>query len=174
MRPTAISISRKRGGFTMIEVMLALLIISLLASIAIPYLNRALQTSARAAIVADSRELYTALMRYRVDTGEFPSIFAPPETAFNTQTLAPLSTSGYFEGVTSFLAKVWRGRIPAYLALSSGSPNDQFWSLIRSKKYKRMWLLVAHTDRFPLQAGTWYDGVYILQAGGFVRVDKAK
>jgi prepilin-type N-terminal cleavage/methylation domain-containing protein len=165
-----------QGGFTMIEVMLVLLIISLLATIAVPYLSKALRSGHRASMVADSRELYSAFMRYRLDSGAFPSIFAPPETAFNTQTLAPLSTGGYYSGVTSLLNKLWRDRIPIYIALSVESANDQFWTLMRSKKYRDMWILVAHTDRLPFFAhgGGWMDGVYILYQGRFVKVDEAR
>jgi prepilin-type N-terminal cleavage/methylation domain-containing protein len=166
--------SKNQDGFTMIEVMLVLLIISLLATIAVPYLSKALRSGTRASLVADSRELYSAFMRYRLDSGAFPSIFSPPETAFNTQTLAPLSTGGYYSGVTSLLGKLWRGRVPIYIALNGDSANDQFWTLVRSKKYRDMWILIAHTNQFPIDPGSWWDGVYILYRGRFVKVDEAR
>jgi prepilin-type N-terminal cleavage/methylation domain-containing protein len=166
--------SRKQCGFTMIEVMLVLVIISLLATIAVPYLSKALRSGHRASLVADSLELYSAMMRYRLDSGAFPSIFSPPETAFNTQTLAPLSTGGYYTGVTSLLNKLWRDRIPIYIAHNIDSANDQFWSLLRSEKYRDMWILIAHTDQFPIDSGDWWDGVYILYRGRFVKVDEAR
>lgn len=174
MERTPKSRAGSQRGFTMIEVMLVLVIISLLATIAVPYLSKALRSGTRASMVADSRELYGALMRYRLDSGAFPSIFAPPETAFNTQTLAPLSTGGYFRGVTSLIDKLWRGRVPIYIALNVDSPNDQFWALLRHKKYKDMWLLVAHTNHCPFGGGGWWDGVYILYQGRFVKVDEAR
>jgi type II secretory pathway pseudopilin PulG len=158
----------------MIELMIVVLIISLLAALAIPAYSRVLRTSRRSALIADGRELYSALMRYHVDEGNFPSESNPPETRLDTQTLSPLSTNGYFNNVTGFTSKLIYNRLLIYLAPDVGAANTQFLTLFRSAVDPSITVIVAPTNLLLTPDGKWLDGVYLISNGSIVPADEGE
>lgn len=66
-RPTA------RRGFTLIEIMVAVVIIGLIASLAVPSLNRARQNSQNAAVINDLRTFAAAFETYAMMYGQWPT-----------------------------------------------------------------------------------------------------
>lgn len=161
----------RQAGFTLIEMMVVVLIISLAAALAIPAYSRVLRTSRRAALVADARELYSALMRYHADQGSFPTEATPPERRFDNQTLSPLSTGGYFNNVTGFTSKLMYDRLLIYIAPDVGAPDNQFLTIFRSKVDPTILLIVAHTNILLTADGKWLDGVYHFSGGHLVPAD---
>jgi len=156
----------RQTGFTLIEVLIVVGILALVATIAIPTYQHAMAKSRRAALVADSHELYSGLLRYHVDRGQFPAMLSPPDQAFSLTTLEPLVSQGYFRGAEGFVRKLWANRILVYVA--PAGVNDRFWLVLRERTDPRTLVVIAHTDLFPLDSGTWYDGVYFLTGAELV------
>jgi len=66
--------SRKRAlrGFTLIEMMIVVSVISIMALIVIPRVKGAARQSKEAALMANLHELRSAIMQFQSDTGTFP------------------------------------------------------------------------------------------------------
>lgn len=64
--------ARPQKGFTLIEVLLVVVIIALLAAIVIPRLMGAKRAASEAALMADLREIRSALERFAADMGRYP------------------------------------------------------------------------------------------------------
>ncbi|MGH8011657.1 MAG: type II secretion system major pseudopilin GspG [Candidatus Binataceae bacterium] len=67
------SIGRSQEGFTLIELMVVILIIGLLATIVVENLRGATDKAKRIKAEADISQLKTALDRYYLDNGRYPS-----------------------------------------------------------------------------------------------------
>jgi len=170
----ALDLRSGSAGYTMIELLMVVAIIGLIATIAIPMYTGAIDKSHRATLIHDGGELHRAFMRYYVDEGVFPAQSSPPERAFDLQTLAPLSTGGYFRHVESFTHKLANGQIQNYDSPNIGSADTQFWATINSVRQPGFILLIAHTNDLPIDRGEWYDGVYYVTADGIQPVQGTK
>jgi prepilin-type N-terminal cleavage/methylation domain-containing protein len=60
----------KRGGFTLVEIMIVVAIIALLAAIAVPNFLRARKRSQATRVLEDLRELDHAVDQYAIETGK--------------------------------------------------------------------------------------------------------
>ncbi len=63
---------RRRGGFTLVEILIVVVILGILASIVIGQFGNASQDAARVAFATSLREYATAAERYRIDHAAFP------------------------------------------------------------------------------------------------------
>jgi type II secretory pathway pseudopilin PulG len=158
----------------MIELLMVVAIIGLITAIAVPLYSGAIDKSHRSALIHDAGELYRAFMRYNVDEGVFPAQSTPPARAMDLQTLAPLSTDGYFRHVESFTHKLHNGQIQNYDSPNIGSADTQFWATINSARQPGFILLVAHTNDLPINRGEWFDGVYYVTLDGIRPVQETK
>ena len=167
--------SRARSaGYTLVEMLMVLAIISLVVAIAVPLYTGAIDKSHRTTLIHDTGELYRSFMRYYVDEGVFPSTSTPVERKFDATNLAPLSTDGYFRNVDTFLHKLANNQVQNYDSPNVGSDDTQFWATVNSKRQPGFILLVAHTNDLPFDRGTWYDGVYYITADGISAVKETK
>ena len=64
---------KKQDGFTLIEIMVVILILGLLATLVVQSLRGATDKAKRTKAMADIAELKTALDRYYIDIGSYPS-----------------------------------------------------------------------------------------------------
>ena len=64
---------KKQEGFTLIEIMVVILILGLLATLVVQSLRGATDKAKRTKAMADIAELKTALDRYYIDIGSYPS-----------------------------------------------------------------------------------------------------
>jgi general secretion pathway protein G len=80
--------SRAEDGFTLIEIMVVILIIGLLATIVVQSLRGAIDRAKRTKAQADIQELKTALDRYYLDNGSYPT------TDQGLQALVAVPTTG--------------------------------------------------------------------------------
>jgi general secretion pathway protein G len=64
---------RQQAGFTLIEIMVVILILGLLATLVVQSLKGATDKAKRTKAMADIAELKTALDRYYIDNGSYPS-----------------------------------------------------------------------------------------------------
>lgn len=69
----AVSIRRKTGGFTLLELLVVLLIIALLAGYVGPKLFGEIGKARSKTAASQMKSIADALDRYRLDTGRFPS-----------------------------------------------------------------------------------------------------
>ena len=161
---------RDESGFTLIELLVTMAIIFLIASIAIPIYTSALTKSRTSALVANGRGLYSAFMQFEFDNDVFPATSTPPSRTFNLSTLFPLSTSGYISHPTSLTTQLQGGMVTAYDSPNVGGPDSQFWAVLTSATDPSIVILIANTDQYPGNIGTWYDGVYLIQGTSIVPV----
>ena len=164
----------RSAGYTLVEMLMVLAIISLVATIAVPLYSGAIDKSHRSTLIHDAGELYRSFMRYYVDEGVFPSTSTPVERQFDVTNLAPLSSQGYFRHVDTFMHKLGNNQVQNYDSPNIGSDDTQFWATINSKRQPGFILLVAHTNDLPFDRGTWYDGVYYVTADGISPVKETK
>lgn len=143
-------------GFTLIEVMIVVVIISLATAIAVPLYQDALTRARRSAFTADTAKLYHALLAYHVDQSAFPS-----EADFDLETLAPLSTQGYFPSPESYTAKLDGGRLLIYVAPDVGGPDRQFIAVGRLGSDPSLLAAAVYSDLVG-RDGEWADGVFII------------
>jgi len=143
-------------GFTLIELMIVVVIISLTSAMAIPLYQNALENTHRSALQADSYQLYNSLMTYQFDYDKFPS-----ESEFDLKTLAPLSTDGYFNAARTFTGKLRDKQVLIYLAPDIDGEDTQFIALAQSEIDPGMIFAVAYTNIVE-ETGGWIDGVYII------------
>ena len=148
------------------ETLLALAIVGLLAATAIPVYQGATAKAQRMALAADMTELYSAFMRYNIDHGRFPTDSGAG--AFNTSTVSPLTTEGYFRSVESLQRKLTNNRILFYWAPDWNGPDSDFIVLATSASEPNVYVYAMHYDFGGVFA---YDGVYFLIDGQLVRSD---
>ena len=77
----------RRGGFTLVELLVVMAIIATLLTIAVPRYFRSLQRSREAVLLEDLTTLRESIDRYYGDTGKYP------------QTLAALVEKRYLRGI---------------------------------------------------------------------------
>jgi prepilin-type N-terminal cleavage/methylation domain-containing protein len=148
--------ARGAHGFTLIELLIVVAIISLVSAMAIPVYENALENTHRSALQADSYQLYHSLMKYQFDNDKFPA-----ESDFNLQTLAPLSTDGYFNAAPTFTSKLRDKQVLLYLAPDIDGEDTQFVLLAQSEIDPTMIFAVVYTNIVE-ETGGWVDGVYII------------
>jgi len=66
--------NKNESGFTLLEVMLVVFILSMLAVVAIPRLAASGETARQKADILTGREVKSALDRYQIERGDYPKI----------------------------------------------------------------------------------------------------
>lgn len=153
-------------GFTLVETLISVAIVGLLAATAIPVYQGAIAKAQRVALAADMTEFYSAFMRYHIDRGRFPADSGVG--AFDTTTLSPLTTTGYFGGGESLKHKLTNGRVLFYWAPDWNGPDADFIVIASSTLEPNVYVYAMHYEFGGFFA---YDGVYLLIDGQLVRSD---
>ena len=86
--------SRRENGFTLVELLVVVAIIGILAAIAIPALQTAIDKSKQRTTMADMRSIGTAVQMYDIDNSFFPADGTPSATLVtllqpHTKTMLP-------------------------------------------------------------------------------------
>ena len=126
-------LNTKRGGFTLVEIMIVVAIIALLAAIAVPNFLRSRKRSQATQILEDLRNIDSAIDQYAIEfnkSGGSNVVWADVQKYIKTGTRLYSSTGKDILG-NSFTVTSVDG-IPkvnstTYGALSDVAPND-FWS----------------------------------------------
>jgi prepilin-type N-terminal cleavage/methylation domain-containing protein len=164
---------RRESGFSLIEVLIVLVILSLIAAIAIPIYSSALTKSRRGALVSDLRVLHDSMKRYHMDKGRFPLMGGgnPLET-MSLPSLAPVSTGGYFSSVDGLNQKLLFDRILGYASYDDGGTATEFAAIMRPKKEPAVIVWLLYTDNIG-PGGTFKDGIYFFENGVWMNADEA-
>jgi prepilin-type N-terminal cleavage/methylation domain-containing protein len=147
----------RQGGFSLIEIMIALVIIGLAASIAVPMYADAIHEARANALQQDGKTLHSALMRYYNDNSAFPS-----DDDLDIESLDPLNSEGYLDG-SSITDKLVGGQLLVYLAPDVGGDDQQFIAVLRHAEDPTVLVGVVHTN-IVTDDGDWVDGSYVIDA----------
>jgi prepilin-type N-terminal cleavage/methylation domain-containing protein len=148
--------AQRSEGFTLIELMIVVMIISLASAMAIPVYEDAIRNSHRSALQADCYQLYQSFMTYQFDYDKFPS-----EKEFDVETLAPLSTQGYFNASRTFTSKLRNRQLLVYLAPDVDGTDTQFVTVAQADIDPTVIFAVVYTNIVSETDG-WVDGVYLI------------
>jgi prepilin-type N-terminal cleavage/methylation domain-containing protein len=148
--------AQRSEGFTLIELMIVVVIISLATAMAIPVYEDAIKNSHRSALQADCYQLYQSLMTYQFDNDKFPA-----ESEFDVKTLAPLSTEGYFNASATFTSKLRDRQLLVYLAPDVDGTDTQFITVAQADIDPTVIFAVVYTNIVSETDG-WVDGVYLI------------
>jgi prepilin-type N-terminal cleavage/methylation domain-containing protein len=126
-------LNTKRGGFTLVEIMIVVAIIALLAAIAVPNFLRARKRSQATRVLEDLRMIDSAIDQYAIETNKtqgFPTTWA--DVVPYLKTGSTLATSGGRDMMNGLLVIPSVDSIPkvpvaTYNALSDVAPAE-FWS----------------------------------------------
>ena len=149
-------------GLTLLETLIALVLVGLLASLAVPTLGRALLVARQQRLASAAGQIFTAVRRYQADHGRPPAPGSLQPDGFNLRTLAPLADRGYLAGTDGILAQLKDGRVTAY-DTSGPEGTGGFWLLLIDADSPELQILAASTDNFPLSPGHWLEGIYLLR-----------
>jgi prepilin-type N-terminal cleavage/methylation domain-containing protein len=148
-------------GFSMIELLIVMAIISILASIAIPLLNDALLRSHIASLTVDAKAVYLAFKQYNVDFSSYPNSDAAPN--FQLDSFEPLVSLGYYTG--SMSEKLASNQADGYDSPDDQGVNQEFWLEFTLDYDSTIRYLVADSDDAPLSGGDYFDGVFLYRDG---------
>ena len=127
-------LNNKRGGFTLVEIMIVVAIIALLAAIAVPNFLRSRKRSQATQVLEDLRQIDSAIDQYAIENnkgGNSAVVWNDVKAYLKTGTRLYESGGKDILGNsfgTTFSVDV-TPKVPAntYTALSDVAPND-FWS----------------------------------------------
>jgi prepilin-type N-terminal cleavage/methylation domain-containing protein len=127
-------LTTKRGGFTLVEIMIVVAIIALLAAIAVPNFLRSRKRSQATQVLEDLRIIDSAVDQYAIETNKAGGTTA---NWADVQKYIKTGTRLYSSGGKDILGNSFSAtftvdgspKVPAstYSALSDVAPND-FWS----------------------------------------------
>jgi general secretion pathway protein G len=88
-----------RGGFTLIEMMIVVVILGMLATLITPKILSSPEKARRAKAKADTRTIQQALARFKIDTGRFPTTSEGLQTLVKNPGIEKYDPEGYLERV---------------------------------------------------------------------------
>ena len=129
------NLTKRRGGFTLVEIMIVVAIIALLAAIAVPNFLRARKRSQASRVIQDLRLVDAAIDQYAIETNKktndsvnWTDIKAYLKTGsklYNSDRLDALNNT--INGGTFTVDGIPRVATTTFAALSDVAPSD-FWS----------------------------------------------
>jgi prepilin-type N-terminal cleavage/methylation domain-containing protein len=155
-----------RGGFTLIELMVVVVIIGILAAIAQVAYSRLRMRAEVAAVAAECRMLYTAFEVYAAQNGGYPNATSSP--TFQLDTFAPLEYGGHLQ------SHLVGNKADAYDSPDDEGSNKEFWLLMTLASDPSIRFVVASSDNVPVDNGTWLEGVYEVKDGQVTKDYSAK
>ena len=151
-------------GFTLIEVMIVTVIVSLLAGIA-GLVTRDLQVKAHlTSVVADGRILFHGLEEFYANNYKYPNATSDP--AFDLVTFEPLRSIVDYQG--SINSRLLNGQADAYDSPDDRGPNQEWWVQMTLLIDPSFQVVIAVSDDVALLPGVWMRGVYTFENGALI------
>jgi prepilin-type N-terminal cleavage/methylation domain-containing protein len=164
---------RREAGYSILEILITLVIISLIAAIAIPIYSSVLTKSRRSALVADLSVLQDSMKRYYLDKSRFPQAGGgPPEENMSLPDLAPVSTMGYFSSVDGLNQKLLFDRVLAYVSYDDNGTATEYAAIMRPKGEPTVSVFLLYTDNIG-PGGTFKDGIFFFEDGIWMTAEEA-
>ncbi len=119
-------VSRRLGGFTLIELLVVVLIIGILAGVALPQYQNAVNKSRAIGLLSNMKTIRQAAEAYKMATGSYPMDFTQVDISFPGQVL------GTAEGVENSSITLPDGSyyafdIDGYIQGSNSAANFNYW-----------------------------------------------
>jgi len=152
------------AGFTLIELMIVVVVVSVLAAIAIPRFQDVRVKASLASVVADARILYSGLEEFYATGYQYPNASSSP--AFDLTTFEPLRSVVEYQG--SMNERLLNGRADLYDSPDDRGSNQEFWMQMTLRIDPSYQVVVAISDDAPLGGGQWLQGVYTFHNGVMV------
>jgi general secretion pathway protein G len=144
---------RKRGGFTLIEILMVVIIVSIVLALLLPAINAAMRSARRAAVSSEISLLAQALANFKSKYGDYPpSRFLAVESgnyAIWIGSNQPLNNTGLFPA-NQDASKVFDPTSPGTNDITMGQLAQRSVAALR-----KMFPRVSTTGGLP--PGTWYD-----------------
>ena len=144
-------------GFTLLELLIAIAIIGILASISVATYNHFTKKAYYAATVAECREIYRAFLIFHLENGMYPNASSAPK--FDTTSFSPLDYAG---NVRKYLLNTQADK---YDSPDDQGSNQEFWVRMTLKADNSIQFVVAKSDNVDLEPGVWLDGVFVYRDG---------
>ncbi len=141
-------------GFSLVELLAAVVIVGLLAAIALPMYSDYRQRANYAVVVSDCRYVYNAFMIYYQDNSAYPDT-----ATFDLNNFDPLRSEGHYIG--NIELSLFNNRADAY---DSPNPN-QFWLLVTQRDDILNQFLITDSDQTPQAPGKAMKGIYRIRNG---------
>ncbi len=124
-------VSRRLGGFTLIELLVVVLIIGILAGVALPQYQNAVNKSRAISLLSNMKTIRQAAEAYKMATGSYPMDFTQVDISFPGQVL------GSDEGVENSViilpdGSFYKFDIDGYIQGANSAANFNYW-------YDSMW-----------------------------------
>ncbi len=162
-RSWGVRAARVGYGFALTEALIAVVILALVVSIAVPVYANAARNGERIEMGSAAHDLYTAMLGYFEDHGRFPAA-----EEFDPVTLQPLVDEGYLHSAKPVVGRLLHERLLVYSAAAADGSAGSFWLLLKHRRYPFVFL-VAHGDAVPgAVPGNPHDGVFVYRGGRFV------
>ena len=148
-------------GFSLLELLVVVAIIGVLMAIAIPLMQSAMLRAHVGAMASNSRVIFNAFQRYRIDFNMYPNSVNPP--AFELDTFEPLVSLDYYDG--HVLSKLEAGQADGFDSPDDEGINQEFWLEMTLAYDPSVRFLVVDSDNAPLAGGAHLAGVYLYKNG---------
>ncbi|MEJ2217905.1 MAG: prepilin-type N-terminal cleavage/methylation domain-containing protein [Gemmatimonadota bacterium] len=146
-----------RGGFTLIELMVVIVIIGILAALAQVAYSRLRLRAEVGAVAAECRMLYTTFKVYEAQNGRYPNATSSP--SFQLDTFSPLEYTGHLQ------SHLVGNKADSYDSPDDEGSNNEFWLLMTLASDPSIRFVVASSNNVPVASGRWLEGVYEVKDG---------
>ena len=148
-------------GFSLIELMVVIAIISVLATIAVPLARHYINKSHYSAALIESKELYNAFMAFYIANDMYPNASSNP--VFNLVTFSPLEYNG------KLTQRMANQKAERYDSPDDMGVNQEFYVRMILARDPSIQFVVANSDNVDIEPGVWLNGVFVYRDGVRVR-----
>ena len=148
-------------GFTLVELLVVMAVISLLMAITVPIMQSAMLRAHVGAMATDARAIHDGFKRHFIDNNMYPN--AAGDSSFVLATFEPLVSMGYYDG--RIASKLMDTQADGYDSPDDEGINQEFWIELTLGVDPSVRFLVADSNNAPLSGGAQMDGVYFYRHG---------